>query len=141
MKNPDFNYSYSLLNNISTMVGMYNFIHSDHAKQAFIEMAYNEFDLDFSEMKIEEAEILSSLIKLSDSLVLFSKIQPQVENLLPQEIITGFNNINNKLKPFEEYVNGIANKTMTNAEAEHKLLVWGCDKLNDDYFLEIADSI
>lgn len=114
-------------------------MHSDQAKQTFIEIANDDFDMDFAEMNKEEAEVLSNLIKLSDSLLLFSKMQPEIETLFPNEIFIGVSNINHKLKPFEEYIIGIASGTMTNAEAEHRLLQWGCQKMNDEYLYEITE--
>lgn len=141
MKHSNFNYSFSLLNNITTMLGMYNFVHSDQAKQTFVEISKDDFDVDLAEMTKEDAEILNNLIKLSDSFLLFSKIQPEIEILFPKEIFIGISNISQKLKPLEEYISGIVTGTMTNGEAEHKLLQWGCQKMNDEYLYEIADSL
>jgi hypothetical protein len=141
MKHSNFNYSFSLLNNISTMLGMYNFMHSEQAKETFIEIAQDDFEVDFAVMTQEEAAVLNNLIKLSDSLLLFSKMQPEIETLFPKEIFMGVSNVNQKLKPFEEYINGIATGIMTNAEAEHKILQWGCQKMNDEYLYEMAESL
>jgi hypothetical protein len=114
-------------------------MHSEQAKETFIEIVQDDFEVDFAEMTQEEATVLNNLIKLSDSLLVFSKMQPEIETLFP--IFIGVTNINQKLKPFEEYINGIATGTMTNVEAEHKLLAWGCQKMNDEYFYEITESL
>lgn len=118
-------FNQSILNNVVSMVSLYGFIHSEEAIQAFKEMSNNDFDLDFATMTKPDAEVLVRLSAMSDIFMLALQSENAMRTAFPDEIIAGIENINQKLKPFEQYIKGIATGSMSNAEVEHKLLSWG----------------
>ena len=118
-------FNQSILNNVVSMVSLYGFIHSEEAIQAFKEMSNNDFDLDFVSMTKPDAEVLVRLSAMSDIFMLALQSENAMRTAFPDEIIVGVENINQKLKPFEQYIKGIATGSMSNAEVEHKLLSWG----------------
>lgn len=141
MKYTSYHQQFSLLHNIANMVGMYNFLHSDEARQTFAQMANDNFEVDVAQIDQQDAQTLNSLIQVSDVFLLNIQSQPEIQGIFPQEIFAGMANVSQQLKPFEEYIGGIANGTLTNAQAEHKLMQWACQKLNDEHLLSIADSL
>ncbi len=118
-------FNHSVLNNVVSMVSLYGFIHSEDAIQVFKEMSNNDFDLDFATMTKPDAEVLVRLSAMSDIFMLALQSENAMRTAFPDEIIAGVENINQKLKPFEQYIKGIATGSMSNAEVEHKLLSWG----------------
>ena len=136
-----FNYSYTSFSNIQSIFGLFNLIHSQQFKDSFVEMAKDDFDIDFAELEKEDAQLFLGLINTSDVLLFGVGNYPEFKTIIPVEVLAGLDNVSKKLKPFEDYLKGIFTGTMTNAEVEHKLLVWGTMHLNNSYLHSQLESL
>lgn len=114
--------NYTQQQGINTVFQYLAFLHTPDAQAIFLEMANDDFDINWYNCDAENASALKALLQMANMYNAFQQDTPEITVFLPAMIKQSFENVVNRLGMYERLLDKLASEKLSASQIETEIL-------------------